>query len=61
MSATIATLCILQLTALPFAVALLFGIICGLAAAVVEAISSHGLDNLTIQLVAAGVLRYLLF
>jgi phytol kinase len=61
MSATIATLCILQLTALPIAMALLFGIICGLAAAVVEAISSHGLDNLTIQLVAAGVLRYLLF
>jgi len=41
--------------------ALIFGIICGLAAAVVEALSSHGLDNLTIQLVAAGVLRYLLF
>jgi phytol kinase len=61
MSATIATLCILQLTALPIAMAILFGIICGLAAAVVEAISSHGLDNLTIQLVAAGVLRYLLF
>ena len=61
MSATIATLCILQLTALPIAMALIFGIICGLAAAVVEAISSHGLDNLTIQLVAAGVLRYLLF
>jgi len=61
MSATIATLCILQLTALPFAMAILFGIICGLAAAVIEAISSHGLDNLTIQLVAAGVLRYVLF
>ena len=61
MSATIATLCILQLTASSIAMAILFGIICGLAAAVVEAISSHGLDNLTIQLVAAGVLRYLLF
>ena len=61
MSATIATLCILQLTALPFAMAILFGIICGLSAAVIEAISSHGLDNLTIQLVAAGVLRYVLF
>jgi phytol kinase len=60
-SATIATLCILQLTALPIAMSILFGIICGLAAALVEAISSHGLDNLTIQLVAAGVLRYLLF
>jgi phytol kinase len=61
MSVIIATLCILQLTTLTFGMALIFGILCGLAAAVVEAISSHGLDNLTIQLVAAGVLNYVLF
>jgi phytol kinase len=61
-SATIAaTLCILQVTALPFGMALLVGISCGFAAAFVEAISSHGLDNLTIQLAAAGVLHYVLF
>lgn len=60
MSAAIATICIVQIGALPFATALLFGLTCGLAAAAVEAISSHGLDNLTIQLVAAGVLHYLI-
>ncbi len=61
MSAAIASICIFQLVALPLATAIFFGLICGLAAAAVEAISSHGLDNLTIQVTAAGFLHYLLF
>lgn len=40
--------------ALPVALA------CGVAAAVIEAISSHGLDNLTVQVLAAGVAYALL-
>ena len=32
-------------------------LLCGVAAASVEAVSSHGLDNLTIQLCASGVLQ----
>lgn len=35
--------------------ALLIGIACGLAGAIVEAISTHGLDNLTTQIAAAAV------
>lgn len=36
------------------------GALCGAAGALVEAFSSHGLDNLTVQLAAAGVARLLL-
>ncbi len=58
LSTTIATICLMQITPFGFANCLLYGAICGLAAAVVESISSHGLDNLTIQVCAAGVLHY---
>lgn len=44
--------------ALPMAVAV--GALCGLAGAAVEAVSSHGLDNLTVQLPSAGVAYLLL-
>jgi phytol kinase len=60
LSTAIATFCLLQISAFGFATCLLYGAICGLAAAIVEAASSHGLDNLTIQVCASGVLHYLL-
>lgn len=40
--------------------ALPVGLACGLAGAVVEAVSAHGLDNLTTQLAASGVAALLL-
>ena len=40
--------------------ALLAGAACGLAGAIVEAFSSHGLDNFTVQVAAAGVAALLL-
>ncbi len=52
---------ILQITPIQFLPALGIALLCGLAAALVESISSHGLDNLTIQLTAAGLLNYLIF
>jgi len=58
LSTIIATICLTQITGFGILTCLLYGFICGLAAAVVEAISSHGLDNLTIQVCAAGVLNY---
>jgi phytol kinase len=60
LSSIIATVCLLQITTFTFATCLLFGVICGLTAAIVEAVSSHGLDNLTIQVCAAGVLQFLI-
>lgn len=52
---------ILQIIPIQFLPALGIALLCGLAAALVESISSHGLDNLTIQLTAAGLLNYLIF
>lgn len=40
--------------------AALFGLACGVGGMLVEAISSHGLDNLTIQLAASGIAFVLL-
>lgn len=40
--------------------ALAAGAACGVAGALVEAISSHGLDNLTVQLAAAGMAAWML-
>ncbi len=54
----ISTGCLLQMTDFLVGHALLVGFLCGVAAALVESVSSHGLDNLTIQLCAAGVLHY---
>jgi len=39
----------------PAGTAAAVGLACGAGGALVEAVSSHGLDNLTVQLVAAGV------
>lgn len=47
-------------SAFDFTGILLGSLFCGIAAACVEAISSHGLDNLTIQLCASGVLQLFL-
>jgi phytol kinase len=60
LSTAIATICLLQVTTFGWATCLLYGAICGIAAAIVESISSHGLDNLTIQVCAAAVLHYLI-
>lgn len=46
---------VLLVMGFPPAVALAVGAACGVAAALVEAVSSHGLDNLTVQLVAAAL------
>lgn len=45
---------------IPFIKALLAGLACGITGAMVEAISSHGLDNFTIQIVAAATAYLLL-
>jgi phytol kinase len=58
LSTIIATVCLTQITTFGLSTCLLYGAICGLAAALVEAISSHGLDNLTMQVCASGVLHY---
>lgn len=58
LSSIIATICLTQITSFSLPTCILYGVICGVAAATVEAISSHGLDNLTIQVCAAGVLHY---
>lgn len=57
LSAIIATVCIVQVSALPLGTVILWGLICGATAALVESFSSHGLDNMTIQVAAAGVLQ----
>jgi phytol kinase len=60
-SAIIAAVCLYQAPAfhLSLATSLLYGLVCGIAAASVEAASSHGLDNLTMQVCAAGMLHWL--
>jgi phytol kinase len=45
---------------IPFAKALLAGLACGITGTIVEAISTHGLDNFTIQIVAAATAYLLL-
>lgn len=47
----------------PFAYynALIASLVCGAGAALIEAISSHGLDNLTIQVCAAGILQLYMY
>ncbi len=44
----------------PFSQAMFVGVACGIAGTLVEAVSSHGLDNLTIQVAAAGTAALLL-
>jgi phytol kinase len=59
LSTVIAAVCLLQVSGFSFSTCLWYGLVCGLAAAVVESVSSHGLDNLTIQVCAAAILHYL--
>ncbi len=54
------TFVILLLTHYPPTIALKTALLCATAATLVEAISNHGLDNLTIQLTAAGVAYWIL-
>jgi phytol kinase len=62
LSAVIASFCLYQTSAfnLSIGTSIFYGLICGIAAASVEAASSHGLDNLTMQVCAAGVLHWLI-
>jgi phytol kinase len=50
----------LLLRGVPVAAACGIGAACGLAGALVEAFSTHGMDNLTVQLAAAGAAFFLL-
>jgi len=40
----------------PFSAAIILGLICGIVAALTEAISNHGLDNLSVQLVPVAII-----
>ena len=44
-----------------FGTAVAIGALCGLIGAIVEAFSTHGTDNLTVQLAASGIAYFLLF
>ncbi|MDB5231629.1 MAG: dolichol kinase [Chitinophagaceae bacterium] len=57
----VAVFCLFHVSSFSVWNCILVGFICGLTAAVVEAISSHGLDNLTIQVFAAAVIYFSLF
>lgn len=59
-SVLISFICLINTSSSGISYVLLASLICGIAAAGVEAISSHGLDNLTIQLCASGVLSLFL-
>lgn len=60
-SIVIAFVCLVNIPGISVGNALIAAFACGAASAAVEAISSHGLDNLTIQLCAAGVLQLFLY
>lgn len=59
-STMIAFICLLPITHVAWFTCAAWALVCGIVAASVESVSSHGLDNLTIQVCAAGVLHYLL-
>jgi len=56
----ISFICLINISSFSISHVLLASLVCGVVAASVEAISSHGLDNLTIQLCASGVLSLFL-
>lgn len=60
LSTAIASVCLAQITPFGIMTCLAYGALCGFAAAIVESVSSHGLDNLTIQVCAAGLLHWLI-
>lgn len=55
-SILISFVCLINIPTFSMTDVLVASLTCGVAAACVEAISSHGLDNLTIQLCASGIL-----
>ena len=55
-SIVISFVCLINVSTFTVNQVLLASVVCGFAAACVEAVSSHGLDNLTIQLCASGIL-----
>ena len=57
---TVAAATGLVLFGLPLTVAVGAGIACGVFGAAIEAVSTHGLDNLTIQIAASAVAFVLL-
>jgi phytol kinase len=57
---SLAALLGLSLAGVPFTTALGIAAACGIAGTLVEAISNHGLDNLTVQLAAAGTAYFFL-
>lgn len=59
-SILISFICLLNIPSFDTVQVVVASVICGVVAASVEAVSSHGLDNLTIQLFASGILSLLL-
>jgi len=57
---TLVTLMCLQQASIHITTAVWYSLACGCIAAIVEAISSHGLDNLTMQVAAAGTVYLLM-
>ena len=55
-STLIAFVCLINTSTFSINNVMIASLVCGITAACVEAISSHGLDNLTIQLCASGIL-----
>ncbi|HEX6914064.1 MAG TPA: hypothetical protein VF145_02405 [Chitinophagaceae bacterium] len=55
----ITAIILLYATSLTAGTCILYALICGLSSSLVEAASSHGLDNFTIQICAAGVIHWL--
>jgi len=59
-STLISFICLINIPSFGITGSLFASLVCGFVAASVEAISSHGLDNFTIQLCASGVLSLFL-
>jgi phytol kinase len=59
-STFISFICLINIPSFHIGSALIASLVCGVVAASVEAVSSHGLDNFTIQLCASGVLSLFL-
>ena len=55
-STLISFVCLINFSTFSINDVLIASLVCGIGSACVEAISSHGLDNLTIQLCASGIL-----
>jgi phytol kinase len=56
----ISFICLINIPSFSLHYIMFASLVCGIVAALIEAVSSHGLDNLTIQLAASGVLALFL-